>query len=85
MRIPPGIRIDSDRDGRYTVLIEDDGYGMAPASDGRPVNISACRSCRSVPAVYRANSVLKAIPVRVRVLLSFTSAEQALPTRAAGG
>ena len=80
------IRIDSDRDDRYTVLIEDDGHGMAPTSDGRPgehIGLSVMRE--------RARRLSGELNIEsetgegTRVLLSFSTSEPAPPTRAAKG
>lgn len=79
------IRIDSDGSGRYHVLIEDDGEGMAAPSEGRPgehIGLSIMHErARRLPGELTIESE----PGEgTRVLLSFTSAEQAPPARAVG-
>ena len=86
MRIPPASASIRDRDGRYTVLIEDDGYGMTPASDGRPgehIGLSVMQErARRLPGEL---SIESDPGEGTRVLLSFTSTEQTPPARAAEG
>lgn len=80
------IRIDSDAPGRYSVLIEDDGEGMAPPADSIPgehIGLSVMQDrARRLPG----DLTIESEPGEgTRVLLSFTSGEQAPPARAVGG
>jgi len=80
------IRIDSDGDGRYTVLVEDDGYGMTPTDDGRPGEHIGLLVMQERARRLPGELSIESDPGEgTRVLLTFASAEQALPARAAKG
>ncbi len=92
------IRIDSGGTDRYTVLIEDDGYGMLPPVptageagkpapiDGRPgehIGLSVMQErARRLPGEL---SIESEPGEGTRVVLSFASVEHAPPARAARG
>lgn len=79
------IRIDSEAPGRYSVLIEDDGEGMTPPDDSLPgehIGLSVMRDrARRLPGELTIESESGE---GTRVLLSFTSGEQAPTARAVG-
>ncbi len=79
------IRIDSEAPDRYTVLIEDDGEGMTPPDESLPgehIGLSVMQDrARRLPGELTIESE----PGEgTRVLLSFSSTEQAPPARAVG-
>ena len=80
------IRIDSGGTDRYAVLIEDDGEGMLPPGESRPgehIGLSVMQErARRLPGEL---SIESEPGEGTRVLLSFTSVEQAPRARAARG
>ncbi len=79
------IRIDSDVPGRYTVLIEDDGEGMAPLGESLPGEHIGLTVMQERARRLPGELTIESEPGEgTRVLLSFTSAETAPPARATG-
>jgi len=79
------IRIDGDAPGRYSVLIEDDGEGMAPPGESLPGEHIGLMVMQERARRLPGELTIESEPGEgTRVLLSFASAVPVTPARAAG-